>query len=61
MSYKTSYPLVRTLRFKSVNSPGMLGRITTVIGNTGTKPLGCKAMEKIYDAKEAIGKGCIRL
>jgi len=36
MSDKTSYPLVRTLRFKSVNSPGMLGRITTVIGNTGT-------------------------
>jgi malate dehydrogenase (oxaloacetate-decarboxylating) len=36
VSDKTNYPLVRTLRFKSVNLPGMLGKITTAIGNTGT-------------------------
>ena len=30
------YPLVRTIRFKNVNVPGILGKITTAIGNTGT-------------------------
>lgn len=31
-----NYPLVRTIRFKNVNVPGILGKITTAIGNTGT-------------------------
>ncbi len=31
-----NYPLVRTIRFKSINQPGMLGKITTTIGSTGT-------------------------
>jgi malate dehydrogenase (oxaloacetate-decarboxylating) len=36
MSNMTNYPLVRTIRFKSVNIPGILGKITTAIGKTGT-------------------------
>jgi malate dehydrogenase (oxaloacetate-decarboxylating) len=36
MSSTTNYPLVRTIRFKSVNLPGMLGKIATAIGKTGT-------------------------
>lgn len=31
-----NYPLVRTIRFKSVNIPGILGKIATAIGKTGT-------------------------
>jgi malate dehydrogenase (oxaloacetate-decarboxylating) len=31
-----NYPLVRTIRFKNVNVPGLLGKITTAIGSTGT-------------------------
>lgn len=33
---KTNYPFVRTIRFKSANLPGILGKITTAIGKTGT-------------------------
>ncbi len=36
MSDKTNYPFVRTIRFKSANLPGILGKITTAIGNAGT-------------------------
>jgi malate dehydrogenase (oxaloacetate-decarboxylating) len=32
----SNFPLVRTIRFKNVNAPGILGKITTAIGNTGT-------------------------
>ncbi|MBN1548087.1 MAG: NAD-dependent malic enzyme [Syntrophaceae bacterium] len=32
----SNFPLVRTIRFKNVNVPGILGKITTAIGNTGT-------------------------
>jgi malate dehydrogenase (oxaloacetate-decarboxylating) len=36
MSNVADYPLVRTIRFKTLNVPGMLGKIATTIGNTGT-------------------------
>jgi malate dehydrogenase (oxaloacetate-decarboxylating) len=36
MSDTAHYPLVRTIRFKNVNVPGILGKIATAIGNTGT-------------------------
>ncbi len=36
MSNMSNYPLVRTIRFKSANLPGVLGKIATTIGNTGT-------------------------
>jgi malate dehydrogenase (oxaloacetate-decarboxylating) len=31
-----NYQIVRTLRFKNVNIPGILGKLTTAIGSTGT-------------------------
>jgi len=36
MSNVTSHSLVRTIRFKSANLPGILGKIATAIGKTGT-------------------------
>jgi malate dehydrogenase (oxaloacetate-decarboxylating) len=36
MSDAANYPLVRTIRFKTSNIPGMLGKIATAIGDTGT-------------------------
>jgi malate dehydrogenase (oxaloacetate-decarboxylating) len=31
-----AYQVVRTIRFKNVNTPGILGKLTTAIGKTGT-------------------------
>lgn len=36
MSNVANYPLVRTIRFKTLNVAGMLGKIATAIGNTDT-------------------------
>src|SRR5512133_576224 len=36
MSDKANYPFIRTIRFKSENLAGILGKITTAIGKTGT-------------------------
>ncbi len=33
---ETRYQIVRTLRFKNVNEPGILGKLTTAIGSTAT-------------------------